>query len=277
MVKNYYQFINENKNSFLIYDFLEWTRQNSWSSYVNKSELIKYTEHFIGNGQWSIIERYFDRVFRALESVDIDYVNDRLIDIYDEYPFHDMKYAIYSVVYGDVDENISGVMSVTEISETRKLNIIVNFLNRILNNTLWIYDFKNTIATRLTSDELYVTSDEWSLKNFKYQDIDIVKNIDKMDQRIPEYKMVKFLKLKNNFSIEKCLEMYLPAIYISISTYKFMNAKISHNKIRKEFEDILPSILHDIDYSEIIWDLKLPENKEDIEIYDYNLKILLNV
>jgi hypothetical protein len=276
MVKNYYQFINENKNSFSIYDFLEWTRQ-SWSSYVNKSELIKYTEHFIGNGQWSIIERYFDRVFRSLESVDIDYVNDRLIDIYDEYPFHDMKYAIYSVVYGDVDENISGVMSVTEISETRKLNIIVNFLNRILNNTLWIYDFKNTIATRLTSDELYVTSDKWSLKNFKHQDLDIVKNIDKMDQRIPEYKMVKFLKLKNNFSIEKCLEMYLPAIYISISTYEFMNAKISHNKIRKEFEDILPSILHDIDYSEIIWDLKLPENKEDIEIYDYNLKILLNV
>jgi len=282
MMKKYSQFINENKNSFSIYDFLEWTKQNSWSKSVDKSKLIKYTEHFIGKGQWSVIENYFSKVFKALEDVDIDYVNDRLLDIYDEYPYHDSKYAIRSVAYGDIysysDKNsqkLRGMISVTDISEDSKLYIIVNFLGKILNETLLIYDFKDTVMTRRSNDEVYVTSDEWSLKNFKNQELEILK--DKRFVSTHEYSISKFLKLKKEFSIEKCLEMYLPAIYISISSYKFMGARMSHNKIRKEFENILPSILSDISYSEILWNWKVPEGKDDIEIYDYDLKILLNI
>lgn len=282
MIKNYKKFINESKHSFSIYDFLEWTREYSWSESIDKSDLVKYTEHFIGSGQWTIIEEHFDKIFKSLKQVDIDYVNDRLLDIFDEYPYHDMKYATCAVVYGDIlsynennSQKLRGMMSVKEPSEQRKLNIIVNFLNKILSETLWIYDFKNSKMSRTSNDEIYVTSDKWSLKNFKEQELEIITDEEFISKN--EYSMSKFLKIKNNFSIEKCLENYLPAIYISIGSYKFMSAKFSFNKIKKEFENILPSILNDIDYSEILWNWKLPEGKDDIEIYDYDFKILLNI
>jgi len=197
-----------------------------------------------------------------------------------------MKYATCAVVYGDISrydeknyEKLSGMMSVVEISEQRKLNIIVNFLNKILSDTLWIRNFKDNKMTRTSNDEIYVTSDKWSLKNLKEQELEIINKSVRNEpfSTFNEYSINKFLKLKNNFSIEKCLEQYLPAIYISISSYKFSAAKLSHNKIRKEFEDILPSILNDIDYSEILWDWELQKDKDDIEIYGYGLKILLNI
>jgi len=72
MIKKYKNFINESKENFSIYDFSDWTKEYSWSKSINKSDLVKYTEHFIGMGQWSIIEKHFDRIFKALENIDID-------------------------------------------------------------------------------------------------------------------------------------------------------------------------------------------------------------
>ena len=57
-----------------------------------------------------------------------------------------------------------------------------------------------------------------------------------------------------------------------------MASKISHNKIRSQLEDVLPSFLHDVEYDEIMWGAKKPQdNESDIEIYDYDLKILLKM
>lgn len=281
MIKKYEQFIFESNDQFTIYEFLEWLKLNSWSeSSINKSDLIKYTEKFIGQGQWLIIETYFDRLFESLRNVDVDYINDRLTELFDEYSYHDMKYAVLSVAYGDIskyhdptESRYRGLMSVTKISESKKLYIIANFLSKVLQDCLMIYDFKSSIQTRKTPDELLVTSDEWSLKNFKNQNLEIFNDLSITSL----YSFNNFLKLKNNFSIENCLDMYRPAIYISIGSFKFMASKISHNKIRKEFEELLPSFLHDIDYDDILWDMKAPQSGEDIEIYDYSLKILLKM
>lgn len=282
MIKNYYEFIIESNKYFSIYDFLEWLNKNCWSKSIDKSELIKHTEHFIGKGQWNIIEKHFDKIFNSLENIDIDYINDRLLDIFDEYPLHDSKYAVCAVCYSnDYTGNITGTITVSEVNENKKLNIIMNFLMFILNKSLFIHYFKNTIQIRTTNDELYVTSDEWSLKNLKYQDIDILKD-DKTDINFRN-----FLKFKNEFSIDKYLNLYLPAIFIYISGGGFGEmSKISLNKITKQFEDILPSILHDIDYSDILYSWKLPKYSDDapfplplpdIEIYDFDLKIILNI
>ena len=281
MIKTYNQFITESVDNFSIYDFLEWTRHNSWNKSVDKSKLIEYTEHFIGSGQWNIIDNYFSRLFETLENVDIDYINDRLEEIFEEYPLHDMKYVIRSVAYGDISKfdqssnhRYNGLMSVKETSEINKLNIIVNFLNKLLNECLIMIDFSATKKTRITPDELYVTSDEWSLKNFKDQKLEIM-NVQEATQ---SWAYKKFLKLKEGFTIERCLDMFRPAIYISIGSYKFMASKISHNKIRTELEDVLPSFLHDVKYDEIMWSMKKPQdNESDIEIYDYDLKILLKM
>lgn len=281
MIKTYNQFITESVDNFSIYDFLEWTKHNSWNKSIDKSKLIQYTERFIGSGQWNIIDNYFSRLFKTLENVDIDYINDRLEDVFEEYPLHDMKYVIRSVAYGDVSKfdqssnsRYNGMMSVKDTSEINKLNIIVNFLNKLLHECLIMIDLTDTKKTRVTPDELYVTSDEWSLKNFKDQKLEIMN-----DQEVTQswgYK--KFLKLKEGFTIERCLDMFRPAIYISIGSYKFMASKISHNKIRSQLEDILPSFLHDVEYDEIMWSMKAPqENESDIEIYDYDLKILLKM
>ena len=280
MIKKYEQFIFESSKDFNIYDFLGWLKENSWSKSVNKSELAKYTEQFIGQGQWSVIDTYFEKLFDTLKNVDLDYINDRLQEVFEEYPYHDMKYVVRSVAYGDlsnyskpVDQRYRGLMSVSEVSENKKLNIIANFLSSITNDCLIMHDFKSTIMTRTTPDELLVTSDEWSLKNFKDQNLAILD-----DESVTSlYSFKKFLDLKNNFSIERCLDMYRPAIYISIGSYKFMNSKISHKKIHQELEEALPSFLHDTDYEDILWDMKLPVGEEDVEIYDYSVKILLKM
>lgn len=285
MIKKYNQFISEGEQNkffetseFTIYDFLNWTRENTWSESVNKSELVKYTDQFIGKGQWSIIESYFERVFKALANVDIDYIDDRLQEVFDEYTYHDMKYVVRSVTYGDlsnydkpVDQRYVGLYTVKEITENLKLNIIINFLNEVLENCLKIYNWSNYRPTRVTRDEVLVTSDEWSLKNFKNQNLEIF-NDESITSR---YSFKKFIDFKNDFSIERCLDMYKPAIYIVIGTFH-MNAKFSHNKIRKELEEVLPSALHDIDYEDIIWGMK-SVGEEDIEIYDYSVKILLKM
>jgi predicted nuclease of predicted toxin-antitoxin system len=280
MIKKYNLFIESTNNNFTIYHFYDWLRDNSFGNDIlNKSELIKHTEHFIGKGQWAIIENYFNNIFEKLNSVDIDYINDRLLNIFDEYIYHDMKYAITAVAYSDYKyisevvydkyDDLTGLLSISKINESKKLDIITHFLSNTLYNILWI---SATNQTRRSIDELFVNSDYYALKNFKNQNLEIMK-----DNKITSlYNYNKFLKLKENFSIEKVLELYVPCIYITISNYGFSPSKMLYSKIKKEFEDILPSILHDINYDKIIWEHKLPPDKKDIEIYDYSLKIILN-
>ena len=102
MIKKYKLFLESNSN-FSIYDYYEYLKEISWKKDINESEFINHIEHFIGKGQWSLISEHFNKIFGALENVDIDYINDRLKDVFDEYLDLDLSYAIRCILYGDYD------------------------------------------------------------------------------------------------------------------------------------------------------------------------------
>jgi hypothetical protein len=272
-VKNYNRFLESNLN-FSIYDYFNYLKYISWSDKINESEFINHVEHFIGKEQWSLINEHFQRAFDILDAVDIDDINDRMYDIFDEYLYHDMSYVIRTISYGDIDRynnepklRYNGLMSVTETDKNSKLHIICNFLKDLLYKVLWITDHGHSGFTKkpqFSMDQLYVTSDKFSIKNFK--------NIDVTVSATP-FSLKRYLKMKSEFSIERYLDMYRPSIYISVGSSMMMSAKISKNKITKEFQEVLPSIISDLNYDTVIW--PYTNSQQDIEIYDFDIKILL--
>jgi hypothetical protein len=278
IIRNYKLFLESN-SKFSIYDYQEYLKKISWNENINELEFKEHIEHFIGIGQWDVINTHFQKIFDSLDNVDIEYINDRLGDIFDDYIEFDLSYTIRCILYGDYDfldrdnqHRYNGMMSVKEVNNNKKLIIICEFLKSLLSDVLWLRTFNDRITSRITDDEKYVTSDYWSIKNLSKQ----ILEIEKRDVE-SEYSKTKFLKFKEGFSIDKYLDMYKPGIYITIGSKEFMGNKMSHNKIKKEFENILPSILHDLDYEEVIWGSKLPTDMEDIEIYEYDFKILLKM
>ena len=74
--------------------------------------------------------------------------------------------------------------------------------------------------------------------------------------------------------------MYRPGIYISIGERNISpvkNQQINLRSIESEYDKILPSVLHDIDYEDILWGYSRGERMFDdnMLICDYCIKILL--
>lgn len=277
-IQRYSKFL-ESKYEFSIYDYYDSLRNIRWSDQISEVEFSRNVEHFIGKGQWNLINGHFQKIFDVLETVDIEYINDRLLDIFDEYPYHNVKYAVRSVAYGDFerydeepDRRYNGMMSVSKTDTNRKLDIICHFLKNLLNDTIWIRYWSEKKPVRVSDEEKFVTSDEFSIKNFK--------NLS-FDPKLGEnWNLTKFLDFKSKFSVEKFLDMYRPSIFITIGAEKV--TKISHNKIKSEFSELLPSILSDLDYEEVIWPWRQKPNNvtkedEDFDIYDFDLKIILKM
>lgn len=278
MIKKYKLFLESNSN-FSIYDYYEYLKEISWKKDINESEFISHIEHFIGKGQWLLISEHFNKIFVSLENVDIDYINDRLKDVFDEYLELDLSYAIRCILYGDYDNynrdvrsRYNGMMSVKEITNNIKLIMICEFLRNMLSDVLWVSSYRDRIMSRTSNDEMYVTSDEWSIKNLSKQKLELENK--KIES---EYSKEKYLKFQKEFSVEKYLDMFRPGIYVTVGTSQFMGAKFSHNKIKNEFESVLPSILPDLGFEDVIWPYKVPQDKEDIEIYEFDFKILLKM
>jgi hypothetical protein len=67
------------QHHYSIYDWFEDLKSMQWSrKSINKSELKKWTEHFIGSGWYDKISDLVDNIFDSIRKVDIDYINDRM-------------------------------------------------------------------------------------------------------------------------------------------------------------------------------------------------------
>lgn len=283
-IKNY-QEISERKESpkYDIYDWFEDLKRYQWGHMqFPMGELKKYSDIFIGKGYFEKIEERISKINNSLDKVDIDYINDRLYEIFDEYS-DKTKYVMKSVLYGDYENydskssyRYSGSISY-DYSKSYN-HLILHMIKEIIYPTLYIgYP---SIKLRMNDSERYVTDEKYQCCNFdisKYHVYNMVLRNSVMpnNSRISTFDLSK----KNKYNTDNLIDMYRPGIYVSIGGGPEDNIKMNLRQIESQIDKILPSILHDLDYEEVIFDNTRGDRKYDdnIDIQDYTFKILLKL
>lgn len=290
MTGSYFEPIKETvQNKYSIYDWFEDLKSMQWNNNsINDSDLKKWSEHFIGTGVYQKISNLVDNIFESIRNVDYNYINDRMFEVWDELPINKDKYVMACVAYGDyenLDKEImyryNGLLSVMNPSDdSKKLNIIIHIIKDILYPTLFIGS--PSIVIRRTEEEIYVTDKKWNCENF---DIDSYKfnEGEEFDnggtgRRSTTTIYKSELDKKKNYGVDKVLSMYKPCLVIEIGghndSYRTGKIKLSH--LEPILDDVLQTILPDLDYEEVIWDKSRGKRQfTDDEFYDYTLKILL--
>lgn len=290
MTGSYFEPIKETvQNKYSIYDWFEDLKSMQWNNNsINDSDLKKWSEHFIGTGVYQKISNLVDNIFESIRNVDYNYINDRMFEVWDELPINKDKYVMACVAYGDyenLDKEImyryNGLLSVMNPSDdSKKLNIIIHIIKDILYPTLFIGS--PSIVIRRTEEEIYVTDKKWNCENF---DIDSYKfnEGEEFDnggtgRRSTTTIYKSELDKKKNYGVDKVLSMYKPCLVMEIGghndSYRTGKIKLSH--LEPILDDVLQTILPDLDYEEVIWDKSRGKRQfTDDEFYDYTLKILL--
>lgn len=184
-----------------------------------------------------------------------------------------------SVLYGDVERHnntnrskFNGILSVPAPTEQgENLRITINIIKDIISPTLHIGGFKASKDLRMTKEERFVTDKMYQCQNFNIKNF-LICSEDDMGYEI---------KKKQNYNINLFLDMYQPGIIINIGGYSdsMTSGKFILKDLESKLDETLPSILHDIDYKEVIFDhSRYTRQFNDVEeFHDYTLKILLNI
>ena len=291
-LEKYNYFLERSESSqYGIYDWFEDIKSFQWvrnqSNKVNGSSLKVNTEHFIGEGYWQKITSLVDKMFDSLSKVDIENVNDRMYDVYDEIPSSKEKYSVLCIAYGNYEKHdgsnknkYSGLISIMKINEESKLRIIAHILIDIISPTLNIGRYSNTMLRR-SDEQYYVTDKKWNCVNFDidnygFKDGDEFPNDESKGKiRIFNYD----IESKKAYSVDKVLDMYKPAININIGGYNnsHLTGKMNLKKLESDIDEALLSILPELDYEEVIFDMSRFDRRydDDTDINDYSFKILL--
>ena len=73
------------QHEYSIYDWVEDLKGYEWGTKILRESSLKlWTDHFVGSGYWEKIKSLVDKMFESISKVDIDYINDRMYDVYDE-------------------------------------------------------------------------------------------------------------------------------------------------------------------------------------------------
>jgi len=283
-----------NQMNYGIYDWFEDIKSFQWSrnqsNKVNESSLKVNTEHFIGEGYWQKITSLVDKMFDALSKVDIENVNDRMYDVYDEIPSAKEKYSILCISTGNYENHdkpnknkYSGLITVMNVNEESKLRIIAHILLDIISPTLNIGHYPSAML-RISDEQYYVTDKKWNCVNFDidnylngYDEFSNDETKDKISKiRIDDYD----IENKKAYSVDKVLDMYKPTININIGGYdnSHLTGKMNLKKLESNIDEALLSILPELDYEEVVFDMSRFDRvyDDDTDINDYSFKILLN-
>ena len=300
IIKNYIQFIKESSykifesdTNYSIYDWFEDIKSSQWgwgrskSNKVNESSLKVNTEHFIGEGYWQKITSLVDRMFDALSKVDIETVNDRMYDVYDEIPSSKQKYSVLCIAYGNYENHDkpnknkhNGLISVMSVNEEAKLRIVKHILIDIISPTLNIGSYPGKMLRR-SDEQYYVTDKKWNcvnfdIDNYEFKDGDEFPSDERRSVTIYSYD----IKNKKAYSVDKVLDMYKPTININIGGYdnSHLTGKMNLKKLESNIDEALLSILPELDYEEVVFDMSRFDRvyDDDTDINDYSFKILLN-
>lgn len=288
--------IFESSQNYGIGDWIEDLKNWEWSRTqilnVDLVSLKKWSDHFIGEGYFEKILELTNRIIAALKKVDIEYIEDRMLDVYDKVPKEKNKWVMYCVAYGDYKKinkankhKFNGLISVRDIDERDKTRIIIHIMKEIVYPTLRIGGYPDYFL-RQSDESYYVTDKKWQCQNFNiddYKEMGVFAGaeFDTDDYkgrkvRISEYEIDE----KRDYSVDKILQMYKPCITIDIGSYtdSMQTGTMKLSDLESNLDEVLESILPYLDYEEVIWDKARFDRQfsEDTQIHDYTLKILLN-
>lgn len=300
-IKTYNIFLESNDNSFedtitySIYEWMEDLKRAQWGK-INKrdisTDLKKWTEHFIGDGYFDRINNLVDSIYDALRKVDVDTINDRMYDVYDNIPSSKEKWTMCSILYGDYEDydkpnssgRYNGILSVPNPNnENSKTDMILHILKAIVYPTLLIgYP---GVPIRTTDDEKFVTDKKYQCVNFNINNYsllegDVIPNGETGRRSTTTIGTFDISK-KRKYSVDKVVDMYRPGIFINIGGYhdSTKTGKMNLKSLEADIDEVLPSILPVLDYEEVIFDMYRPDRRFDdnTDIHEYTLKILLTI
>lgn len=266
------------QHEYSIYDWFEDLKRFQWRSTqkqkVNENSVKIWCNHFIGDGWFEKISNHVDKILNSLKKVDTEYINYRMFDIYDEFAQDKQKWTMCCVLYGDVERHnntnrtkFNGLLSVPSPSEKgENLRITINIIKDIIQPTLDIGSTKNL---RMTKEEIFVTDKMYQCQNFNILNF-LICSEDYMGYEI---------KKKQKYNINLFLDMYQPGVVINIGGYSdsMTSGKFTLKDLEDKLDETLPSILHDLNYKEVIFDhSRYTRRFNDSESFtEYTLKILL--
>ena len=277
--------LNEsNEERYSIFDFYnDLYYQNMKNNKLSESDIKKWTNHFIGDNWYGIIEDYLTKTWNSMKKVDIDYVNDRLYDIWDEIPTEKGKWVTTAITYGDYyrkDEPIkrkyNGTMPVSDTEDDSRFYAIMrDIIRSIMLPTFKIGGYKNDVYIRQDEAEEYVTDKKFQCVNFDIMNYEVVRNSDIIVKN--KYDLQKL----RNYSPTNILTMYVPCVYIDIGRNytddPYKSAPMNLRKLESGLDEVLPTILPTMDHGEVIFGMSRGDRQfdDDTDIEDYTLKILL--
>jgi hypothetical protein len=276
-------------NKYSIYDWFEDLKSMQWSrKSINKSELKKWTDHFIGGGWYYKISNLVDNIFDSIRKTDIEYVEGRMLEVWDELPSEKEKYVMFAVAYGDyenfdkeIDYRYSGLISVmSPQDDDRKLDVIIHIIKDIIYPTTHIGS--PSIWLRRSREQEYVTDKKWNCENFNIDNYGF-KEDQEFDngtggRRSTTTIFKHELEAKRDYSPDKVIQMYKPCVVIEVGGYhdSHMTGRVKLSHLEPLLDDALETILPELDYEAIIWDKARGKRKfTDDEFSDYTLKIIL--
>jgi hypothetical protein len=277
-------------HEYSIYDWFEDLKGMQWSKSPTNLNSVKFwSEHFIGNGWYDKISKLVDDAYTSLQKVDIDFINDKMLEVWDQLPMEKDKYAITSIAYGSFGSinkddyfKYSGTITIKDPNETsRKSDIIIHIIKEIIYPTLFIGH--PSVPLRKTKSEMFVTDSKWQCQNFDVNNYSI-KVGDEIENGLSGRRNVTTIydsniKEKNGYSVEKIISLYKPCLLVVVETERngaYNTGNFSLSKIESLYDDILLEILPSLDYESVIWDKARGVRKfEDDDLDDYTLKIIL--
>lgn len=286
----------ESSQKYGIHDWIEDLKAWEWNSprwsqsqVVNLTSIKKWSDHFIGEGWFEKIKVLVDRMFEAIGKVDIDEVDLRMYDVYDQVPSDKDKYVIACIAYGDVERydspnksKYNGLISVRDLDERDKIRIIIHIIKDIVNPTLRIGTYPSYFL-RQSDESYYVTEPKWQCQNFNIKDYEEfgIKAGARFEGESGKSILISQsdISKKEQYSIDKIIEMYKPCIDIEIGGHSdsVRTGKMNLIELESHIDETLESILPALDYEEVIFDHSRGDRRFDNnEIYDYSIKILLN-
>jgi hypothetical protein len=277
-----------NNIDYPIYEFFEDLKSMQWG-YKPKdtSELKKWSDHFIGRGYFDKISKSVDSIFDSFDKVDLDYVGDRMLEVWDELPYEKEKRIYLAIAYGSYEKydkdnyhKFNGLIHAGNKSD-KKTNVIIHMIKDIIYPTIFIGT--PSIPLRRTNDQIYVTDEKWNCENFNIDNYDIEPNKEYENGNIGRRDTTTIYPSDFNelklYHVDKVIEMHRPCLVMDIgnNSNSHLTGKISLSKLEPLLDDVLETILPELDYEDIIWDKARGRRQfSDDEFYDYTLKILLN-
>ena len=259
-----YDDFNESSSSFSsIWGLIDHLTSFSWVKLSIDKKVVKAVDKYFGEGVLDIVRQKSKSIVEKMRSIDIGYIEDRFIEILDNNDYTEirMRFSILSKHPSSSTEiNTDQPYEISFVNQDNFEDIVSAYiLISIFNFSGYRgidYDF--TQSLRKANGEYGV---DLNRKIFKSTPYNLVQNIYDRYQGtlhrqgfMDSYKKeVDSIKVSDILHVDKCMDMFIPSFYLSIRNE--IPVLFSADQAKSDIEKILPSILNNINYHSLIWDI----------------------